>query len=210
MGEPIATVGDLAGICGHDGTDWIKALIDAAGHLQIDVVDSGGADLKDVLDKLTEILTELNSKLETADLDLDASGRLSANAHQYDGSAWRKSNLLFGYNAIWDEDLGGTATGASYYDTTSTIPSGEVWVLQAISARNTTRNPTWVFTYVVRASGADVYLSADATPGTNIPGLAVGNWVLGPGDVAYIYLTGCQADDVIQAGVIGYKMKLNM
>lgn len=40
MGEAIKTVGELAGICGHDGTDWLKALIDAAGHLQVDLVDS--------------------------------------------------------------------------------------------------------------------------------------------------------------------------
>lgn len=55
MGEPISTVGQLAGICGHDGTEWLKALIDAAGHLQIDIIDSGGSDLQDVVDQL-EIL----------------------------------------------------------------------------------------------------------------------------------------------------------
>lgn len=41
MGEPVAEVGYLAGLCGHDGTVWIKALIDADGHLQVDAVSSG-------------------------------------------------------------------------------------------------------------------------------------------------------------------------
>ena len=38
MSEPIATVGDLAGICGsEDGTDWEKILIDASRRLVVAV-----------------------------------------------------------------------------------------------------------------------------------------------------------------------------
>jgi len=35
MGEPIRTVGDLAGLCGHDGTNWEKVLIDATKRLVV-------------------------------------------------------------------------------------------------------------------------------------------------------------------------------
>jgi hypothetical protein len=55
VGEPIAEVGYLAGLCGFLDPNWTKALIDADGHLQIDVVSSGGSDLQDVVDQL-EIL----------------------------------------------------------------------------------------------------------------------------------------------------------
>ena len=133
-----------------------------------------------------------------------------AGSCQYDGSAWRKSNLLWGYNTIWDENLGGTATGATYYKDTSTIPAGELWVLQAISARNLTRNPASVFLRIGRASGSVVGLIYTVTPGAGVPVLATGQWVLRTGDVARVYLSGCQVDDVIEAGIVGYKMKLDM
>ena len=38
MGEAIAEVGYLAGICAHDGTDWQKLKIDAEGRLEVSVV----------------------------------------------------------------------------------------------------------------------------------------------------------------------------
>ena len=37
MGEPIAEVGYLAGICGHDGADWQKLKVDADGRLEVSV-----------------------------------------------------------------------------------------------------------------------------------------------------------------------------
>ena len=40
MGEPIAEVGYLAGICAHDGTDWQKLKIDSEGRLEV-VVTAG-------------------------------------------------------------------------------------------------------------------------------------------------------------------------
>lgn len=210
MGETIATVGDLAGLCGHDGTDWIKALIDAAGHLQIDVVDSGGADLKDILDKLADILTELNAKLETADLDLDASGRLSSNAHHYDGSAWRKANLLWGYHdryteKIIDQNLsGGTNTiyGAE-------VPSGEIWRVTFISGYTVSASITWLFlgandgTYnhwgVAQASPASYqwYLSQ-----VDIP--------MKEGDSIAAQVLAATAGDDLAMQAWGYKMDIGM
>lgn len=55
MGEPIAEVGYLAGICGHKDGAWEKLLRDASNRLIVVVADSGGSDLQDVVDQL-EIL----------------------------------------------------------------------------------------------------------------------------------------------------------
>lgn len=41
MGESISTVGALAGLCGFLDPDWIKVLVDAEGHIQIDVLTTG-------------------------------------------------------------------------------------------------------------------------------------------------------------------------
>ena len=38
MGEAIAEVGYLSGICAHDGTDWQKLKVDAEGRLEVSVV----------------------------------------------------------------------------------------------------------------------------------------------------------------------------
>lgn len=210
MGEPIATVGDLAGVCGHDGSDWIKALIDASGHLQIDIVDSGGADLKDVLDKLTDILTELNAKLETADLDLDASGRLSANAYHYDGSAWRKSNLLWGYHDTVAELVRDSSADAGTNTLTATAAaSGEVHVLTAIAAvnYNTAMSRVRIFAYV-DATTRVVY--GKESPGAGEVVVAPNPIYLGPGDYVLCYFYGCTAGDTIDFAIHGYKMDISM
>lgn len=44
MGEPIATVGKLAGVCGHDGDDWEKILIDASKRLVVAIASIVAAD----------------------------------------------------------------------------------------------------------------------------------------------------------------------
>lgn len=46
MGETIATVGDLAGICGHDGTSWEKILIDASKRLVVAVASVVASDVQ--------------------------------------------------------------------------------------------------------------------------------------------------------------------
>lgn len=232
MGEPIATVGDLAGVCGHDGTDWIKALIDAAGHLQIDVVDSGGADLKDLLDKLTDMLTalqkidDLQSALDSVgtdellaiiagqDVDVEVTQTTPADLvvaqHQYDGSAWRKSNLLWGFNAQVVEDLGGTVTGTAWTGDSTPVPANEVHVIQAVTIRNITRNAGMTAIAIRPGDAWGLMLKFQTTSTRYIPLLVSGAWVLVEGDVVRVYMGTCQADDVIEAGIIGYKMDIDM
>ena len=129
---------------------------------------------------------------------------------QFDGLVWRKSNLLFGYNAIWDENLGGTATGTSYTKATLPVPAGELLVLQAISCVNQTRGSSFGRCAIARVSGAFVIL-ADMRPLAQFePVFAVGVFVLGEGDYAYVSLGATQVDDVILAGVVGYRMRLDL
>ena len=64
MGEPIAEVGYLAGICAHDGTGWQKLKIDADGRLEVSV--TAGHKYIDRGDPSAPDFTE-------ADLDMDNS-----------------------------------------------------------------------------------------------------------------------------------------
>lgn len=210
MGEPIKTVGELAGICGHDGSNWIKALIDATGHLQIDVVDSGGADLKDILDKLADILTELNAKVETADLDLDASGRLSGNAHHYDGSAWRKSNLLWGYHDSYIESDDTTSDGSSPTTVALTaVPEGEVWVIAHFSGYHNDAAARDVKYQAVQ--GSDIILMKhDASLAADTRLMWDGEIVLKEGGYVRALGVSITSGKTVYFQAMGYKMDVSM
>jgi len=177
MGEPIAEVGYLAGICGHDGTVWVKLVTDGNGYLKV---------------------------------TLPYEEALGARVYNFDGASWRKSNLLWGYNALLDVNLGGTATGTSYSKSTSAIPSGEIWIVQGASLRNQTRNVTAATIYAYRASGAYLVL-ADKRPLTQCDAAYfVGATPFMTGDVIYVAMAGTVSGDEIWANVAGYKMKVNM
>ena len=128
----------------------------------------------------------------------------------YIGTAWQKNSLIWGFSEIWEEDLGGDAMGATYEKASAPVPEGEVWVLQCVACRNRTRDPTDIILYVDRADGSRVALVYQAAPGLNVPVIRTGTFALGKGATVEVYLSGCQVDDLIEAGLIGYKMKLNL
>ena len=117
-------------------------------------------------------------------------------------------NTLWGFAEEWDEDLGGTATGATYEESSSAVPAGEVWVLQACSIRNNTRAMTGVSIDISRGSGASVFLAYAANVAQFAPLLAGGMYALVTGDLVNLYAGATQAGDVIKAGVVGYKMAI--
>jgi hypothetical protein len=75
MGEPIAEVGSLAGLCGHDGTDWIKVLVDSDGKLQIEVdtsaLPTGAATAENQITMITalQLIDDLRNALDSVGTD---------------------------------------------------------------------------------------------------------------------------------------------
>lgn len=130
--------------------------------------------------------------------------------HQYDGSNWRKSNLLWGYNDIWEEDLGGIATGTTYSETSETVPVGEVWVLQACAIRNNSRDTSNVEFYIDLNGTGFVWLVFQSALTRYNPTLVTGQFTLGPGSKLIVAMSSTQNGDTIKAGLCGYKMKLDM
>lgn len=84
--------GEVAGtvltLLGYDGTDFYNVLVDAAGHLQIDVIASGLPAGAATAANQALLLAELQEKLETADLDLDGDGKLAVLSHGHTGIIW--------------------------------------------------------------------------------------------------------------------------
>lgn len=75
MGEVITGYGEEAGICGHDGTDWIKVLVDDLGKLQIEIATSalpdGAATSANQTTMITalELIDDLRGALDSVGTD---------------------------------------------------------------------------------------------------------------------------------------------
>ena len=115
-----------------------------------------------------------------------------------------------GFNEIWDENLGGIADSTTWDKSSATVPAGETWVLQCVSLSDYSGPTGLAFLAIHRASGAVVLLRRAPSLIQYAVGMESGNWVLGEGDRVQVYATGIAVDDVIQAGLIGYKMHMPM
>jgi hypothetical protein len=188
MAEPIAPVGDLAGICGHDGTDWLKVAVDANGYLK--VVGGGVAGAIEVTQ--------------------DTPGDLLVGSHQYDGSNWRKSNLLWGYHEVLLEQVLDTNAdaGLNTLDATA-VPSGEVHYVTSVYAANNTTNPSVIAMGITR--GATTYSFKRVTlPGAGTSVESTNPVVLKQGDKIRVSISGCVAGDTIIMNIFGYIMDIDM
>lgn len=117
-------------------------------------------------------------------------------------------NLIFGYNAVYTEYGGGTVSGTAYQWSGTPVPSGEVWVVQFIFARDTTSNPGTVRHTFYDGSNYHT-CSYVVSPGLRVPVVFVGNIPMAAGMYPVIFLGGVVNGDSIDAGVWGYKMVLS-
>ncbi len=140
---------------------------------------------------------------------LAADQNVQARLHGYDGSAWRKLPLILGRSALWDENLGGTATGTNYIVGSTTVPAGWLFVLSSASIRNNTRNVTSCAFTVKRASGAAVFLAFAATLAQYVPMVVTGQFVLEAGDYLEVSIFSTVTGDAVESGITGYKMQIN-
>lgn len=188
MGEPIAEVGYLAGLCGHDGTGWLKVKTDANGYLYVVGTGTAGA----------------------IEVTQDTPGDLLVGQHQYDGSAWRKSNLIFGYNdrileVAEDTDVGaGTQTLEIAVDT-----SGYVWVITAVCFFWQGTSCSFLTAQITDGTNV-VDLESDGSPTSGLRLFVRGEFVLKAGDKIQVKAFGLTAGDDLYLRVNGYKMKIDM
>lgn len=130
--------------------------------------------------------------------------------HQYDGSDWHKSNLLWGYRDRWFENLGGDASGDEYSVYTTAVGEGYVHVLQALSVRNLDRATTDSLLQVHAGVSGAVNLVYEANTAQGAIVLFTGTIAMKEGDLARVVMKSCQANDTMRAGAWGYKMKIDM
>lgn len=145
------------GIWGWCVNQWKRLVCDAAGHLQIDVVTSGlpagGATAANQATMITalELVDDLRAALNsvaTDELDVVFDGQnldveitqtapadLVVGNYGWDGAAWHKLTLLWGYSDRLSVNQNFTAAGAgNATGVMFTVPADYVYVVQAVVA----------------------------------------------------------------------------
>jgi len=124
----------------------------------------------------------------------------------WDGTRWRKDNLKWGYNDRWAEDLSGVSGGGGFYlASTAAVPAGQVYVANFVYIRNNTalRGAT---TFWFNVAGVTYFFGWIAALAAFVPLIWNGNVVLKATDNLSVYMSATVVGDVMQAGVMGYKM----
>jgi len=129
-------------------------------------------------------------------------------SYGWDGSAWRKLPLVWGYYDRWAENLGGTQSNAgTYTKLTTAVPPGYVYTLQFLTVRDVSSAPSVIT--IELSDGASVYtLKRDASPARYEPVNWIGEIALKEGDSVRVRLTGCGDGDTIEAVAWGHTMKV--
>lgn len=177
---------------------WQAVHVDASGNLQVDAnVD------------LSSLLAELQQKLETADLLLDAGKRLGTNLYGWDGAAARKLSLLWGYSDRWAERVENTNLSAGTQTIQSAVvTTGYVYVLSFVAYRTVSASCT---TMILQAhDGSQQYEWEAQTPPATAKWYNVAGAIpLRAGD--RVQLTGANftAGDDLYLSLFGYKMQVD-
>ena len=179
--------GKILTLLGYDGTDFYNLLVDPAGHLQVDAVSSA----------------------------LPAGGATAANQvlpkeiEGWDGVAWHKLPMLWGFSDIlhlivFDPDSGGGNVQLNM----TTVPEGEVWVIQSLQIRDRDTACSRV-EMQIRNGGYQGTLLVDYAPVADRHTTLAGLWTLGEDDFIASYWDGVGLNDRIEAFAHGYKMKIS-
>jgi len=128
----------------------------------------------------------------------------------FDGTAWRKLQLLFGYGAGYYERVEVSDAGAGNYTVVgSTVPDDEVWVV----------NSAMMFASVAAASVCEIHVGIAAARyylslTGSLAALSVlqyqGFVVLAPGYHIGAYWEALAASNVKYLTIVGFKMGLNL
>lgn len=133
---------------------------------------------------------------------------IQSRAYGWDGATWRKSSLLWGFSERWSQWLGETKDGDGQFSKSSTaVPVGYIYVIQAAYIKNETGARGAAY---FRAYDGGIYhpVVGALTPAQNEITTLYGPFVLEEGDKINLAQDSCLNNDVMVAGVWGYKMKV--
>lgn len=126
----------------------------------------------------------------------------------WDGSAWHKLPMVWGYSDVYHEALSDINVSAGTNTLVgATVPAGEVWVVTSIIAYNTTSANS--FLSIIIYNGVTNYnLTRKKDAVANVVEQWIGNVYLEEDDRVRIAFDGCTLNDDLYAFILGYKMKI--
>lgn len=124
----------------------------------------------------------------------------------WDGAAWRKLPLLWGYSAQYLEYETVTAASTSAQDLTfSTVPAGELWVVTSVTFYCNNNSPTRINLSIYDGTTHHYILMA-AYPVANRTISVNGPWYLIKDDYLRYRISSVAIGAVLHAYAFGYKM----
>lgn len=128
--------------------------------------------------------------------------------HGWDGVAWRKLPILWGYSERWVEKKTLTVTvgGTNFLQTTGVL-DGYVHVVDAIVTLNEDKTATHLKRLAGGGHEIEIDAAVDVGAATHDPLFPVGV-CLAKDDYVKAYFLSCDVDDRLTLYVWGYKMKV--
>jgi len=143
-------------------------------------------------------------------LKVNANGEIVEASRNYgwDGSAWRKLPLVWGYSERYVErELNTNADAGTNTLTFTTVPTGEVWYIMGGLAYNST-SAFDQLSWIHRGTGTPILMRRVVSPAQDEEIVLLAPVVLKPGDYLQAEFKGCTAGDTIATFAWGYKMKI--
>ena len=126
----------------------------------------------------------------------------------WDGTVWRKLQMVWGYSDRYAELVTDFSPPAGFNILAGTVvPAGEVWVVQAMGAVDTTSAISNVLVCVYSGT-VDLALGQIVTPVANQECLWTGEVTMKAGDRARALFDGVILNDDLYFKIWGYKMKV--
>lgn len=191
--------GPVVVICAIDGSGVIKALeVDANDYLKVALATASGSDL----------LTELESKLETAQLELITKA-LSTGPHGWVGGAWQRNALPLAYSGRVSEYKTETSVGDPATPIwTTPVPAGEIHTYQAISVFHEDDVPRDITMYL-NGSGNNVPIMVSPLVTPYVPAVFGVPVTLEPDDYALIYVAALASGKECKLGAWGLRTDID-
>ena len=126
----------------------------------------------------------------------------------WDGTVWRKLPMVWGYSALYAERKSNlSATAGTNVLVGSTVPAGEVWVVEVIGAFDVNTAPSRI-SFAVTDGTTAAPLYRDETPILYVASQWTGRVTLPAGCYIQVAFFTCVLNDDLYADFWGYKMKI--
>ena len=141
-------------------------------------------------------------------VDVAAVADPQANAHGYDGAAWRKQPLIWSYSdRLVDQKQNADTPAGAVTLSHTTVPAGEVWTVLGGSVVNVnTATPCRMWAAL---AGLGIAVYEYGTLAISVYSITSPlNIVLKAGDNVDVTFSGCTLGDTILSNIFGYKMSI--